>query len=205
MSAPEGLVYEDDVIPGDLSERLGEWLATVEGWERVGGASSRRVLQFGSVYRYSHIATRGDKNRKAADRTAPPFPDILLELVQLIKARTAGAEPDQCIINEYLPGQGIAAHTDSPHYFGETIWCFSIGGGVEMEFTPSEPSHGASPYYQYVEPNSLYIMNGEARYEWLHCMRPRLTDPVRASDGQGSGITTRRQTRYSLTFRTMRQ
>ena len=43
--------------------------------------------------------------------------------------------PDQVIVNEYLPGQGIASHVDRIHCFGDPIIILSLGSSCVMDFT----------------------------------------------------------------------
>lgn len=43
--------------------------------------------------------------------------------------------PDQVIVNEYQPGQGIAPHIDYVPCFDETIASFSLGSSCMMDFT----------------------------------------------------------------------
>ena len=40
---------------------------------------------------------------------------------------------NQCIVNNYLSGQGISQHTDIKSY-GDIIGCFTLGGGATMTF-----------------------------------------------------------------------
>ena len=42
--------------------------------------------------------------------------------------------PDQVTVNEYLPGQGIAAHVDTHEAFGHTLLSLSLVSGVVMDF-----------------------------------------------------------------------
>ena len=98
---------------------------------------------------------------------------------------------DQLIINKYLPGQGIAPHIDKPSQFGPYIACVTLGSGVEIQFSKT----GEETIPIYVEPNSLYIMSGDARYTWKHGIASRKSDLV-------SDQKIARGTRISLTFRT---
>ena len=91
---------------------------------------------------------------------------------------------NQCIINRYLPGQGIGAHIDVKSY-GDHIVCFTLGSGREMEFTRDDDN-----YCLYTEPRSAYVMSGDSRYKWKHQMRLRKSD---------SGVS--RSVCYSITFR----
>lgn len=187
---PNGLFYYSNVVPMDLGTRLEKFLDSdcelfpVPGRGGVVSSNARYVAHYG--YRYDY--RRGKISIPAAE-----FPQILQEVRSLIY-RTHQSFPDghvfdQCIINRYLPGQGISAHYDREEY-GEYIACFTLGGGAEMEFT-DRVGHGR--YTIFTEPYSLYIMSGPARHEWLHQMRSRKSDP-----GHGQ-----RSTRWSLTFRSV--
>jgi hypothetical protein len=46
----------------------------------------------------------------------------------------ASLRPDQCTVNEYLPGQGIAPHVDTHAAFDDAILSLSMGSGIVMEF-----------------------------------------------------------------------
>lgn len=189
--SPPGLFYYPDVIPVELGGRLYKFLENdcvlfgVPGRGGVVSDNARRVAHYGYNYNY----TSGRTNAPAE-----PFPDIITELCELaysIHTFPGGYRFDQCIINRYLPGQGINAHYDREDY-GEFIVCFTIGSGAEMEFTSRE--NDDQKYCVYTQPYSMYIMSGPSRHEWLHQMRPRRSDP-----GHG-----KRGVRWSLTFRSVK-
>jgi alkylated DNA repair dioxygenase AlkB len=93
--------------------------------------------------------------------------------------------PDQVIINEYLPAQGIASHIDCVGCFTNTVCSLSLGTGCMMDFT-----HGEMKKSIYLEAKSLLILSNEARYQWRHGIAMRKSD---------NGI--KRQRRISITFR----
>ena len=99
---------------------------------------------------------------------------------------------DQVIVNEYLPGQGISAHIDCEPCFKDTIVSLSLGSNCVMNFTNKLDKARRIPIW--LEPRSLIVMEGEARYKWLHSI------PARVSDEWG-GERYDRQRRVSLTFR----
>ncbi|WP_372675343.1 alpha-ketoglutarate-dependent dioxygenase AlkB [Aquicoccus sp.] len=102
--------------------------------------------------------------------------------------------PDQVIVNECLPGQGIAAHIDCRPCFGETIAILSLGSACVMRFEHHPSSRTVDLALQ---PLSLLTISGEARHAWTHAI------PARKSDLIG-GEKHLRSRRVSLTFRTMR-
>ncbi|NDJ63004.1 MAG: alpha-ketoglutarate-dependent dioxygenase AlkB, partial [Chloroflexi bacterium] len=101
--------------------------------------------------------------------------------------------PDQVIVNEYLPGQGITAHIDCEPCFGPAIISLSLGSACVMMFT-----HSASGQQVPVllEPGSLVVMMGPARHAWKHGIPARKTDTH-------AGHKLARGRRVSLTFRTV--
>lgn len=99
--------------------------------------------------------------------------------------------PDQVIVNEYLPGQGISAHIDCVPCFADTIASLSLGSPCIMEFSNTQTSEKKSIV---LEDRSLIILSGPARYKWQHAIPARKSDIV-------NGIKTERARRVSLTFR----
>ena len=151
----------------------------------------------------------------------PPFPRIYSNLARHIESYSANAligvsklgdiaddiplsinQPlSQLTLNEYLPGQGIAAHIDTESCFGPEIFVISLGSGVTMTMTEQKPSQSTGATVEtklkkhvYLKPRSLLILKGHARYSWSHMIAPRKNDKV---DGHLIG----RGRRVSLTFR----
>jgi len=181
-----GLYYIPNIIPLELSNRIQSELNTSNEWFPVGGGdNSRKVIHYGFKYNYK----TGDVSVPAA-----PFPQFAHELVEIIRGLNIvdTMALDQCLINKYEPGQGIAAHIDSIKY-DDFICCFTLGSGAYMEFT----RNGYTPSKVYTEPNSLYIMSGESRYKWKHELRPLKTDTV-------EGKKIKRGVRTSITFRSLK-
>lgn len=98
-------------------------------------------------------------------------------------------KPDQAIVNEYLPGQGISAHIDCVPCFDDVIASLSLGSDVIMRLSSGEQKHDV-----FLEKRSLIILSGEARYKWQHAIPARKSDIV-------DGIKLERQRRVSVTFR----
>ena len=157
-----------------------------KAWKPVSAhQNSRRVQHYGSNYDY--------KKRKITESDAS-IPDELIILRDTLQeeCRSLGLETglfNQCIVNDYQPGQGISKHTDIPEY-GPVIGCFTIGSGATMIFR----NKNGEKHSVYVPTNSLYIMSGELRTEWTHEMPARLSDMV-----EGNSVV--RARRVSVTFR----
>lgn len=97
---------------------------------------------------------------------------------------------DQMLVNEYLPGQGIATHSDYAP-FARSVASLSLLSACVMDF--DHPS-SAGRRSVLLEPRSLLVMTDEARYEWRHGIARRKKDRW-----QGSVLLRRR--RLSVTFR----
>lgn len=139
----------------------------------------RRVQHYGYKYDYKARAMTNDAY-------LGPLPDLLKPVAQKLPFK-----PDQVIVNEYQPGQGISAHIDCVPCFGDTIASLSLGSGATMQFTK-----GNEKQEIYLEPRSLIVLSGPARYDWTHAI------PVRKSDSV-DGFKIERSRRVSLTFRTV--
>ncbi len=139
----------------------------------------RRVQHYGYKYDYKARAV-------TADSYLGSLPDWLMPITRKLLFK-----PDQAIVNEYLPGQGISAHVDCVPCFSDTIASLSLGSGAVMQFTNGQEKHDI-----YLEPRSLIILSGPARYEWTHAIPARKSDVI-------DGFKIERGRRVSLTFRTV--
>ncbi len=155
-------------------------------WEQS-GRMRRLVQQYGFAYQHE----------RPTDRPLPAarFPDWLTALAdRLVADRHFPRRPDQAIINRYLPGEGITAHVDYTTYFGPVIASLSLGSTAVMEFT--RVGNLQDKHVLWLEPGSLLVMSGEARYRWKHGIPARQRDELNERVSQ-------RQERISVTFRMM--
>lgn len=148
---------------------------------------SRRVQHYGYKYDYkSRRITRG--------MALGPLPDWLREVArQVEQVGEFDRTPDQVIVNEYEPGQGIAPHVDCEPCFGPIVATLSLGSQVEMRLRRKDPSVEQTCV---LPSRSLAVLSGPARYEWTHEIAKRKSDVI-------NGIRTPRSRRVSLTFRTV--
>ena len=167
---------EDAVRRIDAND--GAWLTSL----------SRRVQHYGWRYDYAARAV-------TSDMRIGPLPDWLEALAQrLYEAGGFERVPEQVIINEYEPGQGIAMHADHPG-FGDAVAMVSLGDDWAMEFS-RVGRDGDDPRTESMtlERGSALVLTGEARREWRHGIAKRRKE----RDGR------ERKRRLSLTFRTVR-
>ncbi|WVR04569.1 hypothetical protein IAU60_001576 [Kwoniella sp. DSM 27419] len=133
--------------------------------------------------------------------------DLLAELQGLLETRLDRAtltqlfdQPlaRQVILNLYPPGQGISPHIDLPHRYADGILGCSLTGGCVMMLSRDDRR-----YHVYMPPRTVYILSGEARWEWAHGIEGRESDLVVGSDG--APMTVLRDVRVSITFRWMKE
>jgi alkylated DNA repair dioxygenase AlkB len=140
--------------------------------------AKRRVLHFGGRYDFSN------------NELLPggPLPDILVPLRARIGA-VAGIEPQMfthAMIAEYQPGVQLGWHRDVPDF--ELVAGISLGSTARLQFRPYPLQERSRRHYfnASIDPGSLYLLRGPARWEWQHRVPPVP------------------QLRYSITFRTLR-
>ena len=147
---------------------------------------SRRVQHYGWRYDYKARAITPDMH-------IGTLPDWLVDIAQRLYEETGLFDqvPEQVIVNEYLPGQGIATHIDHPG-FGPTVCTISLLDDWEMDF--SEQWRDKDPAL--LTRGSCVLLTGPSRSIWQHGIAPRQTET--SEDGRR-----KRQRRLSLTFRTV--
>lgn len=159
-------------------------------WESINneiwlGDLKRRVQHYG--YKYDYKARLIDYSMKIGE-----LPDWVLPYTKKLQAEGYMPQlPDQLIVNEYQPGQGIASHIDCEPCFGETIVSLSLGSTCVMNFINKQTKEKIEVL---LEPRSLVVLKEEARYQWTHGIVGKKSDLF-------GGQKYMRGTRISLTFR----
>lgn len=147
----------------------------------------RRVQHYG--YRYDYRA-----RTVTPDAYVGPLPDWATDLADRLHGESwFERSPDQLIVNEYLPGQGISAHVDCVPCFGDVIASISLLSTCEMVFKECGVNQRRAVV---LEPRSALFLSGPARGEWTHEIPSRKSDPI-------NGRRVPRCRRISLTFRTV--
>lgn len=177
----QGLTYIRDFISAQEQDFL---LAQIDQQPWLNDLK-RRVQHYGYKYDY--------KARPVGnDAYLGPLPDWLSSFSKKLHDNGIFPSiPDQVIVNEYRPGQGISAHIDCVPCFAGTIASLSLGSPCIMEF--SNPKTGEKKSIV-LEDRSLVVLSGPARYEWQHAIPARKSDII-------NGARTERARRVSLTFR----
>lgn len=149
-------------------------------------ALSRRVQHYGHRYNY--------RGGGVSPEPAPPLPFWAAYLADRLLPRFDGVPADQCIVNEYKPGQGIGMHADHAD-FGPVVASISLAAAWPMRFRHS----GSAPYNAGALPGdevivlprrSVLVLSRSSRHDWLHGIDKRST-------------ASQAHTRISATFRTI--
>lgn len=150
-----------------------------QSWSTV---LKRRVQQYGFAYNYSSTYTKPE-----ATTAIPSEFNFLID--KIMEQGLFSQRPDQIIVNEYLPGQGILSHTDHVKHFGDTVASLSLGSNCIMNFELGSNQHEILLPIQ-----SLLVLTGDARYKWKHGIIKRKKDTI-------DGKRIARKRRVSITFR----
>jgi alkylated DNA repair dioxygenase AlkB len=102
----------------------------------------------------------------------------------------AASVPNQLVANEYQAGIGIFDHIDQA-VFGDVVIAVSLGSTCAMRFTSADPEASEELF---IEPQSLLVLSGEARWHWKHGIPARTADVCDECEYV-------RSRRVSLTFR----
>jgi alkylated DNA repair dioxygenase AlkB len=171
-----GLKYVNDIITAIEEEQLLYYIDK-QPWNT---ALSRRTQHYGYTYDYK---------LKCSVPTTPIPAWCYFLMTRLVERGILSELPNQLIVNEYKPGQGIYPHVDDIRAFGDGIVSVSLGSTIIMDLTCIKTKNTTSVFLRQC---SAIAFHGEARYAWRHGIAPRKQD---------NGIIRKR--RVSLTFRKM--
>jgi alkylated DNA repair dioxygenase AlkB len=181
LSSIKGLVYIPEYITQEEHDIL---------WQNVNAEKwlndlKRRVQHYG--YKYNYKSRFIDYTMKIGE-----LPTWVVPLAERLKIdKFMQNTPDQLIINEYLPQQGIANHIDCEPCFGDTVISLSLGSTCIMDFINKYTKEKTEIL---LEPRSLVILKDKARYDWTHGIQAKKSDIFKNQKHE-------RGTRVSLTFR----
>jgi alkylated DNA repair dioxygenase AlkB len=178
---PEGLIYQTDFLDAREERQLVELAASLPLKEMNyrGYIARRRVASYGGKYDF------------AAQRLEPSAPwPAELEPLRAKVAAWLGVAPEaftQTLVAEYREGTPLGWHRDVPD-FEDVVGVSLLGEGL-MRFRPYPPREPKKTGVIKValEPRSIYLLRGPARWAWQHNVAPT------------------RSLRYSITFRTARR
>ncbi len=175
---PEGFRYQPALISAQEERDLVARFQDLpfKPYEHLGYFGNRRIAGFG---------WRQDDTGRMVE-TGEPIPDVLLPLLAKVAAFT-GLDPDSfrhALVTEYAPGAGIGWHRDRPPAVAIAGVSLLSPCHFRLRRKVGDRWERASII---AEPRSAYLMSGPARSDWQH------------------SIPAVEATRYSVTFRTVRQ
>jgi alkylated DNA repair dioxygenase AlkB len=175
---PEGMVYQREFLTLEEEAALIEVVAQMplEEMRYKRYTARRRVLRFGGQYDF-------DANRLQPAAALPPA----LEPLRRKIAAWLGAQPGaltHTLVAEYREGTPLGWHRDVPDF--EEVVGVSLLNPALLRFRPYPPLEPkkAGVIKLVVEPRSIYLLRGPARWAWQHSVAPA------------------KALRYSITFRT---
>lgn len=158
--------------------------------------SNRRVQDYGGV---------PHKNGMIVEKI-PYWLEEYMEKIDQI-GLFEGHKTNHVLVNEYLPGQGIMAHSDGPLFY-PTITTISCGSHTVLEFVKNNESR-EKVCDLLLQQRSLVIIKDDMYSEYLHSISERLEDTIDESvknlnycgEGYTVGKVIKRLKRVSLTIR----
>jgi alkylated DNA repair dioxygenase AlkB len=178
LPLPEGMRYEPDFLDADEEAGLIALIGTLplKEMQYKSYTARRRIASFGGRYDF-------DKNalQPAGDMPAS------MEPLRAKVATWLGVEPEQftqVLIAEYRPGTPLGWHRDVSDF--DDIVGVSLGSTAMLRFRPYPPVRPkkADIVKIPIEPRSIYLLRGPARWAWQHSVAPTVA------------------LRHSITFRT---
>jgi alkylated DNA repair dioxygenase AlkB len=167
-SLPSGLsIIENFISPAEEMD-----LITYIDGQEWSNTLSRRVQHYGYEYGY--------KPPYSMTQTKP-IPSNLMLFDDTF---------NQVIVNEYMPEQGISAHTDNIKLFGNKIISVSLLSPVIMNFAYKNECFPVC-----LQPRSAVVLEDDARWKYTHEIPSRKSDMI-------NGERIKRGRRVSITFRT---
>jgi alkylated DNA repair dioxygenase AlkB len=174
---PEGFKLEPELLSADDERLLLAQIRTLpfREFDFHGYVGKRRTVSFGWAYDFASESLR----------PADAIPEFLLP-VRALAAAFAELRPEQLkqvLVSEYGPGAGIGWHRDKA-VFGDVVGV-SLLSGCSFRLR-RQTAAGWERVTVEARRRSAYLLRGAARTEWEH------------------SIPNVGQTRYSITFRTMK-
>jgi alkylated DNA repair dioxygenase AlkB len=186
-----GMRVFEEIISPEFEQMIIQAVENPENSVHVQPHRNFTVWEYGWIYNNGCITYAPDESRRADD-----IPFAMLELFRVVTMylKTVGVNtefiPDHCMVNRYLPGEGIYSHVDDVKYWGDWVVGVCIGSGATMRMT----GPGGEKESIYLFPRSIYLLESDSRFTWRHEI------PAHDVDNVG-GVMIPRGIRYALTFR----
>lgn len=159
--------------------------------------SKRRLQDYGGV----------PHEKGMIPETIPDWLTKYMEKVAHLNLFGETRKPNQVLINEYLPGQGIMPHTDGP-LFSPTVTTISCGSHTILEFFENNETR-TNVCRLLLERCSLVVLQDDMYAKYLHSIREVDADVIgedcanvpHCRNQYRIGEVIERQTRISVTIR----
>jgi len=177
---PPGFLYLPDFLSVEEEARLLQTISKIElkTFNFHGYEARRNVASFGAGWSFSKQAV------SIGPDIPPDFDKLLQKIAEQLKVSKDAF--GQLLVTEYPPGSVINWHRDAPPY--DFIVGISLNADCIFRLRPHDKrKQGRKSIISFnVSRGSMYVMKGISRSDWEHS-----TAPVK-------------QTRYSITLRTLR-
>lgn len=177
---PEGFSYYANFIKWEEEVRLLEEISKIElhNFSFQGYTANRKVESFGYDYSF-------DNGKLTKGKEIPTEFYFLVEKVSVFLNVNA-TDFAELLVTEYPPGAVINWHRDAPPF--DIIAGISLGADCIFKLRPHDKAKQTRSSIISIPVNrrSLYIIKDAARTDWQHSIAPV------------------KQTRYSITLRTLR-
>jgi alkylated DNA repair dioxygenase AlkB len=178
---PTGLLYCPDFLDKAEERALLEAIATLpfNPARFREYTARRRVVRFGEG---DYLEAEPDQ---PTDSPRIEFPEFLKGLRAKVAAwlRMPESAFVHGLVSEFKAGTPIGWHRDAPHF--ELVAGISLNSACRMRFQPFADQRRGAILGLDLQPRSLYVMRDDIRWKWQHSIPPV------------------KQTRYSITFRTL--
>tara|TARA_R110002049_G_scaffold275725_1_gene453830 strand:- start:870 stop:1481 length:612 start_codon:yes stop_codon:yes gene_type:complete len=181
VSGVNGLIYNGQFISEEEEKTLINFIDNQPWLDDL----KRKVQHYG--YKYDYRARKINQSYKIGE--LPEWSELIVN--RLLKQNIIDFTPDQLIINNYEPGEGIAMHIDCEPCFSDTIISLSLASDIVMDIKKADSK---DKHIILLKRRSILIFSGESRYLFEHGIASRKSDSF-------NGTKRLRDRRISLTFR----
>ncbi|GMR47940.1 hypothetical protein PMAYCL1PPCAC_18135 [Pristionchus mayeri] len=194
-TAPSSVYYIPEFITKDEEESLLNeiYQAPKPKWEVL---MNRRLMNYGGIV--------GKKSLFAVDDFPPPLRSLMNRVSHFLNRPL-----NHALINEYLPGQGIMAHTDGPAFL-PLITTVSLGSSTVLDLYDPVDGNSCASWSErrrggiLLERRSLVVITQSVYEKMLHGISEKTEDTVDETVFNGEkrrGEAIGRDTRVSVTLR----
>ncbi len=161
---PKGLQYIDNFItPAEANDLLQN--INQQTWDTKLSVKSQHY-----GYKYTSTTSFYMGNDKLIPHT--PIPNFIQPLLTQIQQKIGPLYTfDHLMINQFKASQGFAPHIDHIKLFKDKIAVLSLQAETTIQF-----KNKIHTFDQLVKINSLYVMEGSARYDYTHQVLPQTSN-----------------------------